>query len=138
MLVFLDISMLMGASVAAMTAWAVWHGSVVLRADAAGLALLRGPVRVGDTATVGAVTLPWTSVDAVTVGGGIGGATVVSARLKPTAPLPDDVRGILRDAEGRATPPAEVRAQIAGDRLNRAALAAVAQHAGVRVVEGTR
>jgi len=100
----------------------LWRGSLLLRVDAAGIRLGRGLGReYGDT-VVRATTVPWASIDSVRLVRSVGEGEEIDLRLRPDAPLPAGVRGVIRTpGETDVTAP-ELRLALPAGALDRAAL----------------
>ena len=116
------------------------RASVVLRVDGDGVRIGRGlGYAYGDTRVL-TTTVPWSSVDEVlVVSSGVGGEQV-AVRLRPEAPLPWNVRGVIRDPSAPDPVPPELRTDIPAGKLDRTSLErAVAGFGGgaVRVAQQT-
>lgn len=123
--------------VIALSGYAYWRGSVVLRVDQRGVLIGRGfGYAYGDTRPLTA-HVPWSSIAEVLLVHLPGAEEHVAVRLRADAPLPWNVRGIIRDPNAPGPIAPELRTSLGHGKLDRAALsAAVATFgSGVAVVE---
>ena len=98
------------------------RASVLLRVDDEGVRIGRGMGRAyGDTRVL-TTTVPWSSVDEVLVVSSGAGDEQVAVRLRADAPLPWNVRGVIRDPSAPDPVPPELRTNVPAGKLDRMAL----------------
>lgn len=111
-------------AIVALGAYSVWRGSILLRVDREGVLIGRGfGYAYGDSRPLRA-QVPWSSVDEVLVVSGGVGEEEVAVRLTPDAPLPWDVKGVIRDPANPDPIASELRTPLPPGRLDRMSLAA--------------
>ena len=98
------------------------RASLVLRVDDEGERIGRGFGRAYGDSRVLTTTVPWSSVDEVLVVSSGAGDEQVAVRLRANAPLPWDVRGVIRDPAAPDPVPPELRTDIPAGKLDRTAL----------------
>lgn len=126
-------------AIVALAGYSYWRGSTVLRVDGDGVRIGRGfGYAYGDTRPLTAL-VPWSSVDEVLLISTGVGEEQVAVRLRADAPLPWDVRGVIRDPDAPDPVAPELRTAIPAGKLDRPALAAAvaAFGGGVALVDRT-
>ena len=123
---------------AALGAYSLWRGSILLRVDGDGMLIGRGfGYAYGDRRALRA-QVPWSSVDEVLLVASGVGEEEVAVRLRDDAPLPWGVKGVIRDPDAADPVAPELRTSIPPGKLDRPALAgAVAAFGGVTVQDRT-
>ena len=125
--------------IVALSALSFWRGSVVLAVDRDGVRIGRGfGYAYGDTRPLSA-QVPWSSIGEVLLIHQPSGQEQVAVRLNGDAPLPWDVRGVIRDPRGPSPIAPELRTALPRAKLDRAALSAavMAFGGGVAVTDSS-
>ena len=122
----------------AVGAYVTWSGSILLRVDAAGVLIGRGfGYAYGDRRPLRA-QVPWSSIDEVLVVASGVGEEEVAVRLRDDAPLPWNVKGVIRDPGAPDPVAPELRTSVPPGKLDRPGLAAaVATFGGMPVQDRT-
>lgn len=100
----------------------VRRASLLLRVDTAGVRLGRGFAPGAGRSVVRSVTVPWASLGSVRLVRSVEAAEAIDLRLRPDAPLPDGVRGIIRAPGQSEVSAPELRLSLPPGKLDHEAL----------------